>query len=86
MKNNLEPPPQRQLKGDSDRLPASLEDSLQALEADQAMRAGLGDDFVDWYCALKRVGEIAMLPQSDMKKEGDVEALEAEREMDGYFM
>ena len=41
---------------------------------------------MDWYCALKRVGEIAMLPRSDMKRPGDVEALAAEREMYDYFM
>ena len=35
------------------------------------MRAGLGADFVDWYCALKRMGEIDMLPQSDKKDDED---------------
>ena len=50
------------------------------------MRDGLGADFVDWYCALKRLGEIEMLPQSDMEDNGNCEAFEAEMEMYSYFI
>ena len=48
------------------------------------MRAWLGADFVDWYCALKRMGEIDTLSQLDLKD--DSKALAAETEMYGYFM
>lgn len=83
--NRLEAPPQRQ-GGELQRVPATLQESLQALETDQVMRRGLGEAFVEWYCALKRQGEILMLPQSDMKVDDDAEAYKAEMEMYGYFM
>lgn len=35
-------------------LPASLAESIAALDASEVMRAGLGDEFVDVYAALKR--------------------------------
>ena len=40
------------------KVPGTLEAALQALEADEVMVEALGRDFVDYFCAVKREGEI----------------------------
>lgn len=45
-------PPEKQ--PDAAKLPTSLEEALQALEADAYMVEKLGQDFVSWYCLVKR--------------------------------
>jgi glutamine synthetase len=42
----------------ADLLPATLEQALDALRKDPALRAGFGDNFVDYYCRIKEA-EIA---------------------------
>eukprot|EP00088_Acartia_fossae_P038788 TRINITY_DN40257_c0_g1_i1.p1 TRINITY_DN40257_c0_g1~~TRINITY_DN40257_c0_g1_i1.p1 ORF type:complete len:445 (-),score=51.26 TRINITY_DN40257_c0_g1_i1:263-1597(-) len=66
-------------------MPSTLEESLQALEQDKVLREALGEDFVTWFCALKREGEIKMLPKSDMTKEDDSQAFADEMEMYGRY-
>ena len=64
---------------------STLEEALQALEASDVLKETLGHDFVSWYCLLKRVGEINMLKDSDMKV-NDEKAFEAERDLYAKFM
>ena len=47
-------PTDRPYHDDADRLPASLMDALDALEADPVFAAGLGPDVVSWIGTLKR--------------------------------
>ena len=44
------------------------------------LKKALGEDFVSWYCLLKRAGEINKLKDSDMKVD-DEKAFAKEREM-----
>ena len=83
--NRLEPPPPGGLEG-GPRVLADLEDSLKALEASSVMREALGPDFVEYFCCLKREGEIKQLPKSDMAVEDDVEAFQEEVLMYGRLM
>ena len=61
IRNRLEPP--APLAGNpyeapeeewGERLPATLEDAIQALEADAVLRTGLGDEIVDTFATIKR--------------------------------
>jgi len=65
---------------------SSLAAGLAALEASPVMREALGSEFVDLYCALKREGEIAELPHSDMSVEDDHAAFRDEIDMYGRFL
>ena len=71
---------------ETEKVPRTLEAALQALEADEVMKSALGSSFVDYFCSVKREGEIDQLPLSDMSKEGDEVAFAAEREMYAKFM
>ena len=64
---------------------STLEEALQALEANDVLKEALGSDFVSWYCLLKRAGEINLLKKSDMKVD-DEKAFEDEREMYSKFI
>jgi glutamine synthetase len=68
------------------RILSDLEESLKALEASTVMRAALGDEFVDYFCCLKREGDIKQLPKSDIAIEDDVEAFKEEVELYGRLM
>jgi len=60
MARRLEPPPSADRPYDTpaDTLPHTLEEAVAALRADEALRAGLGDGFVEYFCRLKEA-EIA---------------------------
>ena len=82
--NKLEPPPPRQ-GGEKVKMPRTLEESLVALKSSTVMRDALGEDFVDWFCALKREGEISVLSNSDPKVD-DEQAFDQEMEIYGKFI
>jgi glutamine synthetase len=55
LRQGLRPPPATDAPyaGQGQTLPTSLSEALDALEANTALRAGLGDDVVRWYAHLK---------------------------------
>ena len=83
--NRLELPAAGRHEG-SPRILSDLEEALKALEASQVMKDALGADFVEYYCCLKREGDIKQLPKSDVRVEDDVEAFKEEVEMYGRLM
>jgi glutamine synthetase len=48
------PPSENPYQDNAPRLPRSLAQALDALDADQVFRTGLGDTVVDWYLMIKR--------------------------------
>jgi len=64
MRRKLEPGPAADTPYESKgkALPGSLQDALAALRADEALNAGLGAGFVDYYCRIK-AAEIARFNQ-----------------------
>ena len=48
------PPTETPYQDKAPRLPRSLSEALDALDADEVFRAGLGNDVVDWYLTIKR--------------------------------
>jgi glutamine synthetase len=66
MERKLEPPPPTRevayLDEKAPRLPAKLQDALEALEKDQALRSYLGEEFIKLFLAVKRF-EIATARQ-----------------------
>ena len=57
-------------------LPSKLEDALDALVADDVLVGALGEEWVEWYTAIKRKGEVDQL-------QGD--CLEMEQQMYSKF-
>jgi glutamine synthetase len=55
---SLQPPADTPYEAKADLLPGTLEQALDALRKDKALRAGFGDNFVDYYCRIKEA-EIA---------------------------
>jgi glutamine synthetase len=84
--NKLELPPAVNGGASGPRILSDLEAALQALEGSTAMREALGEDFVEYYCCLKREGDIKFLPKSDIRVEDDSEAFKEEVEMYGILM
>jgi glutamine synthetase len=60
VKRKLDPgaPEQTPYESKAAHLPRSLEEAVAALKADEALQAGLGTAFVDYYCRIKEA-EIA---------------------------
>ena len=48
------PPSENPYQDEAPRLPRSLAQALDALDADQTFRSSLGDTVVDWYLTIKR--------------------------------
>mmetsp|Transcript_70269 Transcript_70269/g.129510 ORF Transcript_70269/g.129510 Transcript_70269/m.129510 type:complete len:211 (-) Transcript_70269:38-670(-) len=70
VRSGLECPPPAQTEDQgAKKLPTSLEEALQALEADKYMVSKLGEDLVRWFCMVKR-GEIAAIEEKLPKGEG----------------
>jgi glutamine synthetase len=84
--NQLELPPPAADGDGGPRILANLEEALQALEGSAAMREAFGADFVEYYCCLKREGDIKFLPRSDIRVEDDAAAFKEEVEMYGTLM
>jgi glutamine synthetase len=55
---NLRPSADTPYEAKADLLPRTLDEALEALRKDKALRAGFGDTFVDYYCRIKEA-EIA---------------------------
>ena len=83
--NQIELPPPRSGK-ETIKVPGTLEEALRALETSDVMRGALGPEFIEYFCAVKREGEIDKLPLSNMEVDGDLMAFKAEMEMYGKFM
>jgi glutamine synthetase len=79
IKRKLMPPPADaspyERSDGADALPSSLNAALDALNADQAMRAGFGDDFVNYFTHLKR-HEIARFDTANAAQRKDWEQRE----------
>ena len=54
----LRPPADTPYEAKADLLPRTLDEALEALRKDKALRAGFGETFVDYYCRIKEA-EIA---------------------------
>jgi len=50
-------------------LPTNLEAALVELEKNDILKKALGESFVEWYCVVKRKGEIELLADCDIDKE-----------------
>jgi glutamine synthetase len=70
LERRLEPPPATDdpYGPDAERLPATLGDALDALDADDAMRAGFGRPFIEYFERIKR-SELARWEQAQDKRD-----------------
>ncbi len=52
-------------------LATSLEQALKALEADSVIVEALGQEFIQWFCMIKREFEVSHYPEFDRKCEDE---------------
>ena len=82
LRNKIEPPPAGSNE-DAAKLPHTLEQALTSLEADDVIKAALGDEFVTAFTMLKRNIECKKFKEHDMKKFIDAEVA---AEIDDYLV
>ena len=83
LRNKIEPPPPG--PKDAARLPDTLADALNALEADESLAAILGKEFVEWFLGNKRAVDLVKLSGSNPAVD-DAEALKKESDEYSPFM
>lgn len=80
VKHQLPLPEEGNKHNQAEILPLSLGEALQCLEDDKFMVEALGEEFISWYCLVKRMVDLTILKDSEMTKNDD-EALAKERHM-----
>jgi len=84
VESKAELPPQRK-DAPTREVINNLEEALQALEASSVMKKALGEDFIEWFCMIKRSGEIKKLVNSNMKDNNNPQAYKDENELYAKF-
>ena len=84
IENKIEPPPKGDY-ADMPSVPSTLQEALNGLAKDQVLIDALGNDFVQWFSALKHQSDLVKFGHHDIKK-SDKEEIEAERKEYFEFM